>query len=40
MDRNSASLHLSVITVAEVEDGIAKSRPRPVLAESGLAALG
>ena len=26
MDRNSASLYLSVITVAEVEDGIAKSR--------------
>lgn len=28
MDRNSASLYLSVITVAEVEDGIAKSRRR------------
>jgi predicted nucleic acid-binding protein len=26
MDRNSAGLYLSVITVAEVEDGIAKSR--------------
>ena len=26
MDRNSASLFLSVITIAEVEDGIAKSR--------------
>ena len=26
MDRNSARLFLSVITVAEVEDGIAKSR--------------
>lgn len=26
MDRNSAGLHLSVVTVAEVEDGIAKSR--------------
>lgn len=26
MDRNSAGLFLSVITVAEVEDGIAKSR--------------
>lgn len=26
MERNSAGLYLSVITVAEVEDGIAKSR--------------
>ena len=26
MDRNSASLYLSIITVAEVENGIAKSR--------------
>lgn len=26
MERNSANLYLSVITVAEVEDGIAKSR--------------
>ncbi len=26
MDRNSAGLYLSIITVAEVEDGIAKSR--------------
>ncbi|MGI4953483.1 MAG: PIN domain-containing protein [Janthinobacterium lividum] len=26
MERNSAGLHLSVITVAEVEDGIARSR--------------
>lgn len=26
MDRNSAALHLSVVTVAEIEDGIAKSR--------------
>ena len=26
MDRNSAALYLSVITIAEVEDGIAKSR--------------
>ena len=26
MDRNSAGLYLSVVTVAEVEDGIAKSR--------------
>ena len=26
MDRNSAALYVSVITVAEVEDGIAKSR--------------
>ena len=26
MDRNSASLYLSVISIAEIEDGIAKSR--------------
>jgi predicted nucleic acid-binding protein len=26
MDRNSANLHLSVVTIAEIEDGIAKSR--------------
>lgn len=26
MDRNSAGLHLSVVTIAEIEDGIAKSR--------------
>lgn len=26
MDRNSASLYLSVVTIAEIEDGIAKSR--------------
>ena len=26
MDRNSAGLYLSVVTIAEVEDGIAKSR--------------
>jgi predicted nucleic acid-binding protein len=26
MERNSARLYLSVITVAEVEDGIAKAR--------------
>jgi predicted nucleic acid-binding protein len=26
MDRNSASLFLSVVTIAEIEDGIAKSR--------------
>lgn len=26
MDRNSVSLHLSVVTIAEIEDGIAKSR--------------
>lgn len=26
MDRNSRSLHLSVVTIAEIEDGIAKSR--------------
>ena len=26
MDRNSAKLYLSVITIAEIEDGIAKSR--------------
>lgn len=26
MDRNSPSLHLSVVTIAEIEDGIAKSR--------------
>lgn len=26
MDRNSAGLHLSVVTIAEIEDGIAKNR--------------
>ncbi len=26
MDRHSADLHLSVVTIAEIEDGIAKSR--------------
>ncbi len=31
MDRNSAGLYLSVITVAEIEDGIAKSRRQGAL---------
>ena len=36
MDRNTAGLYLSVVTVAEIEDGIAKSRRTGALRKADL----